>query len=164
MWTHEQGCITWFVKHYPSSEKLDHRLVRRYVELKIEEAERWNHRVPVTASLKDAQGSKGMNKSVGYVKAKAKAKAPSRKAGPEDLDAETREEIAQLEAMEEFGIEAEEWDLEEVLVREGEPSRQECLEADVKCLETRLLSMENMLQQVVSHIQKTASDSVNQPQ
>jgi len=162
MWTDEQPWITWFVKHYPRSEKLDHRLVLRYVELKIAEAENWNHKVPVKASTKDSQTSQQIKKMGGY--AKAKAKLPARKATKADMDPETLAEIEQWEALEAMGLEEEEsWDLQEVLLREGEPTRQECLEADVQSLQTRLLNMENMLQQVVSHIQATASESANTP-
>ena len=160
MWNHEQQWVTWFVKHYPNSEKEDHRLVLRFVELKVEEAERWNHRVPVTASLKD-QSNTEVNKTKGYAKAKIKAKSQIQKPTRADMDAATREELEQWEAMEALGIEEEEWGLEEILVREGEPTKQECLEADVQSLQTRLLHMENMLQQVVSHIQASASEDAS---
>ena len=97
--------------------------------------------------------SKQANKATMMPKAKAKSQIQGRKMGKEDLDASLVEEMAQWDAV----TEEEEWQLDEVLLREGEPTRQECLEADVQSLQTRLLNMEDMLQQVVSHIQATAS-------
>lgn len=160
MWAHEQKWITWFLQHYPDSEKTEHRLVRRYVELKVEEAEHWNHKIPVQTSQKDLQSPNLNPKKSGYAKAKAKSQFPPRKIGKEDMDAVTQEEIAQWEALEALGIEEEQdWDVQSELVRDGEPTRQDCLEADVQSLQTRLLHMETMLQQVVSHIQASASKS-----
>lgn len=157
MWKEEQGWISWFVPRYNKSEKMDHRLMIRYIDLKVQEAENWNHKVPVTPSPKDVMKNKPMPKSLMQSKSKAKPGNKGYQMSMEDMDKETREEIEEIERAQWEALETgEDWDLHEML-RAGEPTRQDCLEADVQCLQTRLLSMENMLQQVVNHIQATAS-------
>ena len=55
MWEMEQEWVLWFVQHYSKSTKLNHRLVRKYIELKVELSETWNHKVPV--HVPDQSGS-----------------------------------------------------------------------------------------------------------
>ena len=137
MWKEEQGWISWFVPRYNKSEKMDHRLMIRYIDLKVQEAENWNHKVPVTPSPKDVMKNKPMPKSLMQSKSKAKPGNKGYQMSMEDMDKETREEIEEIERAQWEALETgEDWDLHEML-RAGEPTRQDCLEADVQCLQNQ---------------------------
>ena len=53
MWEHEQGWILWFTQHYAKSTNVKHRLVLKFVDLKVSEAENWNHKVKVYPAEND---------------------------------------------------------------------------------------------------------------
>ena len=48
VWNTNQQWLTWFLKHYHASTKGVHRLLIKYIELKIERAELENQVIPVT--------------------------------------------------------------------------------------------------------------------
>lgn len=72
MWEMEQEWILWFVQRYPEPTKLSHRLVHKFVEMQVDMAENWNHRVPVYPSTKDVQSANVME---GQPNPKSMAKA-----------------------------------------------------------------------------------------
>lgn len=48
VWNTDQQWVAWFLKHYHASTKGVHRLMIKYIELKIERAELENQVIPVT--------------------------------------------------------------------------------------------------------------------
>lgn len=134
MWEHEQGWILWFTQHYAKSTNVKHRLVLKFVELKVSEAENWNHKVKVYPAENDLKQTIHTVAKAKATSAKAKSQAmPSGVTTPLEDESYPEDEFELLQAMS--------------AVAESE------LKSDVQCLQQRMLNMENMLQQIVVHIQ-----------
>lgn len=150
MWNHEQSWITWFTPRYVKSSKLEHRLVTRFVEMKVALHESQGTTMPVLPSLKDTMTlmpkTSENDLPGGYPKAKAKtsmAKASTNTVPPG--------RPSMTEHAEEFEFLMDEWSLQ----RDDWPDQAEpsVNQADVQALQSRMLNLENALQQVITHLQ-----------
>lgn len=150
MWNHEQSWITWFTPRYVKSSKLEHRLVIRFVEMEVALHESQGTTMPVLPSLKDTMTlmpkTSENDLPGGYPKAKAKtsmAKASTNTVPPG--------RPSMTEHAEEFEFLMDEWSLQ----RDDWPDQAEpsVNQADVQALQSRMLNLENALQQVITHLQ-----------
>lgn len=150
MWEVEQEWIVWFLQHYSKSSKMSHRLFCKFAELQIEMAENWNHRVPVYPTSRDVT-SENLTKEKMVPKAKAKMGAKTKgSVMPSytpafDMESGEKDEFEMLQ----------EWELEQHL----DGLTVTTIQADVLSLQDRMSNMENMLQQVLNHLQPKAAES-----
>lgn len=150
MWEVEQEWIVWFLQRYSQSSKMSHRLFCKFAELQIEMAENWNHRVPVYPTSRDVT-SENLTKEKMVPKAKAKMGAKTKGSGMQsytpafDMESEEKDEFEMFQ----------EWELEQQL----DGLTVTTIQADVLSLQDRMSNMENMLQQVLSHLQPKAAES-----
>lgn len=157
MWDVEQEYITWFLKRYSNSTKLDHRLFVRFIELEIQRHEEWGATVAVTSE--QAQTQSKQETPTPAPKMIPKAKAKSQAAGtrtnqrvPAFIDMSQEEEFEFLQA---------EWEASEAMSQVSAPA-----DPDVQTLQNRMLNLENALHQVIVHLQgkdKTPLENPEQP-
>ena len=137
VWTNDQPWVMWMVQHYSTSKKFSHRQFLHFVELKIERAELEGTGVPVIEPNlevpKTSSQPKGHGKS-SVIKAKAKAKTQA-------YPSQGHVDPLQLE-FDEF--EEESFEVLNPLETEKD--------AEIQCLQNRMLNIENALQQVIQHL------------
>lgn len=151
MWDMEQEWIVWFLQHYGKSSKLSHRLFCRFAEMQINMAENGNQRVPVYPTTNDRQ-SENISQAAPKPKAKMSAQAKSSRMptytqafDPHAFEMEPEQD--ELEMLQE-------WELEQHL--DGQTVA--VIQADVLSLQDRMGNMENLLQQVLDHLQPKAAE------
>lgn len=143
MWEVEQEWCLWLVQHYGQSTNMKRRLVIKYIEMQVDMAENWNHKVPVYPINSGATQTptSGVGSMAKAKAATAKAKSlPMTSVKPDLMD---NEEFDMLE----------EWELQQHL--DGQTLT--TLQGDVMSLQDRMVNMENMLQQVLAHLQPKAA-------
>lgn len=133
VWTSDQPWVMWLIQHYGNSKKSSHQKFLQFAEMKIERAELEGAAIPISEPLTDKDlswTSKGYGKS-----SIPKAKAKSHAMGATVMPTLPHDVIEELED-ESF----------EVLPLETEK------DAEIQCLQARMLNIENALQQVIQHL------------
>ena len=160
MWEVEQGWVKWFLERYSESTKLDHRLFVRYAEMQIKMYEEWGGTVPVLSEKAQTQSKQIKTLPTTKIAPKAKGKskaagAPSSSVIPEFLmnDMSQEEEFEFLQAERE--AEHPEQALNQVSVNP---------DPEVQGLQTRMLNLENALQQVIAHLQSQDTKTTVNPE
>jgi len=158
MWDMEQEWVTWFLKRFSKSPKLDHRLFVRFVELQVQLFEDWGATVPLTSEKAQTQSKQvettPPSSSMAMPKAKTQA-APAKgyvTKIPEFVNTSPDQE-------EEFEFLQAEWEANESIEQFNNSSQ-----ADVQSLQTRMLNLENALQQVITHLQKQSVPEASKPE
>lgn len=143
MWQQHQKWVQWLLQHYGDSKKASHRRIVHYFHMEIERCE-LERSIPLT----DAQPStKNQMPVQPQTKSKAKAKMMPRVVEPR-ADSPDQQLVLDPET-EEFS-----WEPVHQLMEEEETYLGN-LGAEVGTLQSRMDHIENMLSQVVNHIQKT---------
>ena len=146
MWEVEQGWVKWFLERYSESTKLDHRLFVRYAELQIKMYEEWGGTVPVISEK--AQTQSKQIKAPPMFKTAPKAKAKSQAAGTSSNTQIPEFLVNDMAQEEEFEFLQAEWEAEQAVKQvSADP------DPEVQSLQTRMLNLENALQQVIVHLQ-----------
>lgn len=144
MWQQHQKWVQCLLQHYGDSKKASHRRIVHYFHMEIERCELEGRSIPLTdaqPSTKNQMPVQPQNKS------KAKAKMMPRVVEPR-ADSPDQQLVLDPET-EEFS-----WEPVHHLMEEEETYLGN-LGAEVGTLQSRMDHIENMLSQVVNHIQKT---------
>lgn len=135
VWNQDQPWVMWLIQHYGNSKKPSHMKFLKFVEMKIERAELEGTAVPVTEpSLSTPAGS--LTPMATGKPSMSKAKAKSQPKMPPMTTAQLLEEID---------------DFEEDTFEMLNPLETE-KDAEIQCLQNRMLNIENALQQVICHL------------
>lgn len=146
VWQHHQKWVQWILQHYPDSKKASHRRIVHYFHMEIERCELEGRAIPLTDA---PNSSKDQMPVVPQTKAKAKAKQQIR--APEPRASSPDQQLVLDPDTEEFS-----WEPVQHLMEEEE-TYLGTLGAEVGTLQSRMDHIENMLSQVVNHIQKNQS-------
>lgn len=147
MWLEHQGWVKWFLAHYANSTKENHRKVVHYFSLEIERCELEGRTVP------KADQPQGSNRQLPLrPKTQAKSKAypqptTSRAAGMPDPV--IQDLIEELDPLNETEFDMVSWSQPEADAQEAED-----VQTDLTYMANRMDHMENMLNQIVAHLNK----------
>ncbi|CAL1130755.1 unnamed protein product [Cladocopium goreaui] len=147
VWEEDQEWISFIASKYAESTKMSHRLIVRYITLRVEQHERSQTPIRVAPPAESQAASSQLPMSLRPVpKIKAKPKAASQI---------PHSEIVHLPDME---AEEEEWNLGTYQSGYTEPTP---MNADMMAMQTRMLHLENALTQVIQHMEHQAG--IHQP-
>ena len=147
VWEEDQEWISFIASKYADSTKMSHRLIVRYITLRVEQHERSQTPIRVAPPVESQAASSQLPMSLRPVpKIKAKPKAASQI---------PHSEIVHLPDME---AEEEEWNLGTYQSGYTEPTP---MNADMMAMQTRMLHLENALTQVIQHMEHQAG--IHQP-
>ena len=140
MWQQHQNWVQWMLQHYGDSKKASHRRIVHYFHMEIERCELEGRSIPLT----DAQpSSKNQMPVQPQIKSKAKAKTMPRVLEPR---ADSPDQCCSIPRRRSF--------LGNLFITSWR-KRRPTWAIWVRKLQSRMDHIENMLSQVVTHIQKT---------
>lgn len=137
MWTDHQSWAQWMLSHYGQSKKPAHRRVIHYFSLEIERCELTGQAVPLTDAPPKPKMTAG-------IRPKPKAKSHAAPAPSSKPSGKTEWE-------EEWELQGLEMDPEDLIALQEENQNPEIVQ-----LNDRMSQMEEMLSQIVQHLQKPA--------
>lgn len=151
MWKEHQGWVKWLLQHYGNSKKASHRRIVHYFHLEIERCELEGRQVPLTEGQTQLP-------VVPAIKSKAKAKAKAQIQPVEPHPVEPDMQLVLDPMTEEFSWEPVDHEPAEDFV---EDINYVGVNQEISTLTDRMTALENLLSQVVGHLQHATPPSEN---